>query len=172
MWFFLFVQTHLDDFNDKAEGERESGEDERDADDDHQVGAHPLTFLACWGSKWWDQGKVRSRWAQGEIEVRSRWEKDDIKVRSRYWWNQGEIKAGSPILSSFSCISPSSCLSFAIVPLGGHLDTWTLGHLEDTWTLGGQGKEKWRLLVKIRTLDLQKVGKSQRQKKTNQGQVN
>ena len=47
MCFFLFVQTHLDDFNDKAEGERESGEDERDADDDHQVGAHPLTFLAC-----------------------------------------------------------------------------------------------------------------------------
>ena len=47
MCFFLFVQTHLDDFNDKAEGERESGKDERDADDDHQVGAHPLTFLAC-----------------------------------------------------------------------------------------------------------------------------
>ena len=47
IYFFLFVQTHLDDFNDKAEGERESGEDERDADDDHQVGAHPLTFLAC-----------------------------------------------------------------------------------------------------------------------------
>ena len=47
MCFFLFVQIHLDDFNDKAEGERESGEDEHDADDDHQVGAHPLTFLAC-----------------------------------------------------------------------------------------------------------------------------
>ena len=47
IYFFLFVQTHLDDFNDKAEGERESGKDERDADDDHQVGAHPLTFLAC-----------------------------------------------------------------------------------------------------------------------------
>ena len=100
-------------------------------------------------------------------------------MKSRWDQGIGDIKVGSPILSSFSCISPSSCLSFAIVPLGGHLedtggplDTWTLGHLEDTWTLGGQGKEKWRLLVKIRTLDLQKVGKSQRQKKTNQGQVN
>ena len=48
-----------------------------------------------------------------------------------------EIKVKSPILSSFSCISPSSCLSFAIVPLGEQLNTWALGgHLEDTWRTG------------------------------------
>ena len=44
---FFFPAKHLNDFNDKAEGERESGEDEDDADDDHEVGAHPLAFLAC-----------------------------------------------------------------------------------------------------------------------------
>ena len=48
---FVLVQTHLDDFDDKAEREREGGKDENDADDDHEVSAHSLTFLACWGPK-------------------------------------------------------------------------------------------------------------------------
>ena len=76
-------KTNLDNFDDKAEWERESGKDENDADDDHQVGAHSLTLLASWEKNLYNLNKVESMWDQDRhtlIDPRHKLRENEIKI--------------------------------------------------------------------------------------------